>query len=250
MRIYLDNNIFVYLEQKKIEISDLEDLVVGKFSKIFFSPAHVQETLEIKGQTDNQRNDWINQRLNLISQITRNYYLHEGLDNIISEYVESPFEVYKTITEVSFAQDSMKDLANLVDEESREESRKALGIESRKISNFGPEDLINELDKVFAALGMNSFQNFLETSIKFHPDYKKFGLSNRIAALFETLDILGYCKDKFNEKSNYARQWDSNHCSFASACDVFISNDKKMINKAKVAFQVYKVETKIIYSNI
>lgn len=57
MRTYLDNNIFVYLEEKKIEISDLEDLAGGKISKIFFSPAHIQETLEIRGQTEKQRND-------------------------------------------------------------------------------------------------------------------------------------------------------------------------------------------------
>ncbi len=250
MKIYLDNNIFIYLEEQKISLSNLEDLVGSKISKIYYSSVHIQETLEIRAQTEKQRMDWINQRLNTISHVTNDDYLNEGLDNIIREFKESPFKVYKTITEVPFAQASMKGLVNLIDEETREHTRQTLGIDSQKISNLEPIDLLEEFDKIFSKIGVGSFLDFLELSMTYHPGHKSFGLSNRIAGLFEVLDILGYFKDKFNEKSNYARQSDSNHCSYASVCDAFISNDRRMINKAKIAFKVYNIDTKILYPKL
>ncbi len=64
--------------------------------------------------------------------------------------------------------------------------------------------------------------------------------------IFELLDLFGYWKDKSNKKSNYARFWDSSHTSFASNCDYFISEDKRIRNKAKVVYEIYDIKTKVL----
>jgi hypothetical protein len=60
--------------------------------------------------------------------------------------------------------------------------------------------------------------------------------------------MFGYWKDKANEKSNYARLWDSSHAFFAAFCDYFISDDKRTRNKARVVYNIYEISTKVISS--
>lgn len=60
--------------------------------------------------------------------------------------------------------------------------------------------------------------------------------------------MIGYGKEKFNEKSNYSRLWDSSHTHFSSSCDCFISNDKRTRNKAKVVFETYGIKRMIVSS--
>ncbi len=73
-------------------------------------------------------------------------------------------------------------------------------------------------------------------------------MHNKFGGVFELLDLIGYWKDKYNEKSNYARLWDSNHAYFSSFCDYFISDDKRTRNKANVAFHIFDIKTQAISS--
>lgn len=247
MRVYLDNNIFVYLENGSLTISDIENIIGGKIDKIFFSSSHIQETLEIKGETDEQRIERINIRLKTIEDITKENYLNENLKNEVFEYLESPFEVINTITEVSFAQNAMKGLINLISEDQRKETRKTLGIDPKRINNYKPEEVVEHLNKKLSETSQSlTFLNMIEQGISYHPDGDTFGRSNRITGIFELLDMLGYWKDTANHKSNYARLWDSSHTFYASHCHYFITNDKRTLNKAKVVYNIYDIGTKVI----
>ena len=93
-----------------------------------------------------------------------------------------------------------------------------------------------------------SFVEIIEKAVEMHPDGKSFGIHNRFAGVFELLDMIGYWKDKYNSKSNYARLWDSNHAYYSSFCDYFISDNKKTRNKTNVVFYTYGVKTKILSS--
>jgi|11_taG_2_1085331.scaffolds.fasta_scaffold19851_2 hypothetical protein len=247
MRVYLDNNIFVYLENGSLAISDLENIIGEKIDKIFFSASHIQETLEIIGETDEQRIERINIRLKTIEDITKGNYLNENVKNEVFEYMESPFEVIETITEVSFAQNAMKGLINLISEEQKKETRKILGIDPKRINNYKPEEVVEHLNKKLSdKLQSFTFLSMIEQGISYHPDVATFGRSNRIAAIFELLDMLGYWKDTPNHKSNYARLWDSSHTFYASHCHYFITDDKRTKNKAKVVYSIYDIGTKVI----
>lgn len=59
--------------------------------------------------------------------------------------------------------------------------------------------------KLFETSQSLTFLNMIEQGISYHPDGATFGRSNRIAGIFELLDMLGYWKDTANHKSNYAR---------------------------------------------
>lgn len=249
MRIYLDSNIYIYLENGQLSITDIENIIDGNIGKIFFSPSHIQESLEIKGKTEEQRLEWINQRLNTIVEITNGNYLYENLSNEVIESIESPFEILKTITEVPFAQNAMKSMVNLIREDQKNEVRKTLGIDPKELNNYKPGEVVEHLNnKLSESVPSLTFLDMIEQGISFHPNGATFGRSNRIAAIFEILDMLGYWKDTSNEKSNYARLWDSSHTFYASHCDYFITDDKRTRNKAKVVYNIYNIETKVVSS--
>jgi len=249
MKIYLDNNIFVCLENGSSTLSDLEEAINGKIDKIFYSASHIQEAFEIKGSTEEQRLDRIKKRLNTIEKITKCNYLYENSAHQIYELIENPLNVFKTVTEFPFAQNAMKIVLNIFSDEQKEQTRNLLNIESSRINNYSPNEVVEHLNKKIAQSGQNfTFLGMIEMGISYHPDGKSFGLSNKIASIFELLDLLGYWKDKSNEKSNYARLWDSSHTSFAANCDYFITDDKRTRNKAKVVYNIYRIKTKVISS--
>lgn len=247
MNIYLDNNIFIYIEEKKLTVGDIENLIGNKINKIFFSASHIQETLEIKGGNKEQRIERINKRLKTIETITNQCYINENLKNEVFEYKESPFNVIKTISEISFAQNAIRGLVNLISEEQKLEIQKLLDVNSKKLNNYSPSEVIEHLSKKLTPFGNDfTFLKMIEIGISQHPNGHTFGRSNRIAAIFELLDMLGYWKDEVNDKSNYARLWDSSHTFYASYCDYFISNDKRTVNKAKVVNEIYGIKTQVL----
>lgn len=250
MKIYPDTNIFVYLEDKTLNISDLENLIGSKIDSIFYSASHIEETLEIKGETEQHRLDRINKRLETIQEITNGNYIHENLTNKVFEYIESPYEVMRTITEVSFAQNAMKSLLNFINEKQRKEVRELLNIDPARMNNYKPEEVVEHLNKKLFDTGQTyKLLDMIEIGISSHPDGETFGVSNRIAGIFEVLDMLGYWKDKYDDKSNYARLWDSSHTFYGSHFDYFITNDKRTLNKAKVVYNIYNVVTQAILPN-
>ena len=72
MKIYLDTNIFVYLENGSFSLAQLEDSIGSHIDQIFFSASHIHETIEIRGKNEKDRHKRINFRLNTIEKITAN----------------------------------------------------------------------------------------------------------------------------------------------------------------------------------
>lgn len=250
MKVYLDNNIFAYLESGKLNLEDIQKLVPEKINAIFYSSAHIHETIEINSPNEHQRQEWINNRLEIIKTVTKNNYLFENLNNEVFYQFEDPFDVLETVSEVPFAKDMMKKMVNFITEEQKTQIRETLGLDSKELNNLSTKEIVKFLTKKIKEYGSEySFLEFIEHSLSFHPESETMGLSNRIAAIFELLDIFGYWKDKFTEKSNYARTWDNSHTFYAAHCDIFISDDKRTRNKAKVVYEIYKVGTKVISSN-
>jgi len=249
MTAYLDNNIFIDIESGEYSLSDIMEQIDNNISKIFYSASHLQEANEITGNSSIERINRLHKRFKTITEITNNNYLyHELPSNNVYELIEEPSVVFETINDVPFAQNAMKGMINLIGEEQKISFRNQLNIDLKKINNYSPKEVIQQINMKSDLLGGFSFLGLIEKAIELHPQGKDFGLHNRIAGIFEFLDMLGYWKDKYNEKSNYARLWDSSHTYFSSFCDYFISNDKRTRNKAKVVFEIYGINTKIFSS--
>lgn len=96
--------------------------------------------------------------------------------------------------------------------------------------------------------GLSVFEIIENEKEKSYPG-KEFKLYEDILNIVEILDLVGYWKDKYSTKSNYARAMDGMHIFFSTYCDYFISNDVRTRNKAKVIFEHFNIQTKVISSS-
>lgn len=211
--------------------------------------SHIFEANEITASSNRELNKRLSNRFKIITKITNNNYLERVLpSNKVVKTKYEPFHIYQSINEVSFARNSMKQIVNNTLEDDKQKFREQLNIDPLRINNYSPKEVINQIDSNKSAMGGFTLLELIEKGIEMHPDGKDMSLHNRFAGVFEILDLVGFWKDKYNEKSNYARLWDSSHAYFSTFCDYFISDDRRTRNKAKVVFELYNVETKVISS--
>jgi hypothetical protein len=250
MTAYLDNNIIVSIENSDYPIDTIMKLLPDSKTKLFYSSAHIFEAESFQGNSKITKVDFIAKRLETLRQVFKNNYLYLDLNTkSVNHIIEDPLEVYDTIAPEQFGINAIKLFMNLFTKEQKENLRQQMGIEIQKLNNYKPSEVIKHLSTKLTNLGTNlSFLELIEYAIQLHPDGKNFGLHNRIAGIFELLDMFGYWKDKETDTSNYARLWDADHTFFSSYCDCFISDDKRTRHKANVVFNIYNKDTKIISS--
>ncbi|MFT4680720.1 MAG: hypothetical protein ACI9YU_000550 [Flavobacteriales bacterium] len=249
MTAYLDNNIFIYIENQTLSTADLLKNVSLDIKDFFYSASHLQEANEMTADNDFELSARLKTRFSTISEVTRNNYLYQELaTKKVHKLIERPSVVFDTINEVKSTQSAMKQMVNTLSEKQKEEFRKHLNVDSARLNNYNPKEVIEHINQKSGLLDGYSFLGLIERAIEIHPQGKQMSLHNRVAGVFEILDMMGYWKDKFTSKSNYARLWDGSHTYFSSFCDYFISDDRNTRNKAKVAFEIYGVDTKVISS--
>lgn len=226
-------------------VDDLEDTLNGKIDSLFYSSSHIQELIEIKGKDQDEIARRINVRFNTLEKYTGNKYINDDENSTLTISIVHPFQVYQNFYDVPSGINIMKSMSNFISEEQRNNFREILGISTQVLNNYTPQEVIEHLSKEIPMSGMNFTQLYEHATASFKNSFK-IGLGHKIAGIFEMLDLLGYWKDKYTEKSNYARALDSGHCFYASCCDYFITNDQRTFNKAKVAYEMYNVSTKPI----
>ncbi|WPR70557.1 hypothetical protein SLW70_11500 [Flavobacterium sp. NG2] len=245
---YLDTNIIIEIEQGNISIENVIDNIDKEINQFFYSASHLQEAHEIKG-TPKEIKERLEKRFNTITKITNNNYLyHELKTKIVHKLIEKPSIVYQTITDVEFGQSAMKSMVNSTNEEQKSVFRNQLNLDITKLNNYSPSEVVEQINEKKDAFGGFSLLGLIDHAIAQFPNNEDFGLHNKVAGVFELLDLVGYWKDKYNEKSNYARLWDSSHAYHASFCDYFISDDKRTRNKANVVFHIFDAKTKVVSS--
>lgn len=250
MKVYLDNNIIVSLENGDYSLDRIESLFSNLKIDFVYSSAHIFEVESFQGNELISKKGLLTNRFDSIRHIFKNNCLYLDPDNNqLVNILEDPQEVYDTITLVPFGIQAMKGFMNMISKEQKEDFRKQLGIEIQKLNNYSAAEVIGHLNTKLINWGTNqSFIELIEYGITLHPNGHKFGLHNRISGIFEFLDMLGYWKDKETNSSNYARLWDASHSFFATYCDYFISDDKRTRNKANVVYNIYNKSTKILSS--
>jgi hypothetical protein len=251
MTVYLDNNIVVSIENGDYTLDKIKSILPDEKPRFFYSSAHIFEVESFPGNSIISKEELLVKRFDTVRKVFKNNYLYLDLNgNRLTHIVEDPQEVYDTITLVPFGISAMKGFMNLISKEQKDDIRQQLGIDTSRLNNYSATEVIDQLNTKLTSWGTNqSFLEMIEYGIQLHPDGKKFGLHNRIAGVFELLEMFGYWKDKETSTSNYARLWDADHCFFASYCDFFISDDKRARNKAAVVYHIYDKRTKIISSS-
>lgn len=233
MRVYFDNNIIVSIEDNEIDFSVLKKTWPNV--SYVYSSIHIQELLEAKSNIDELKI----KRLKTILNLTDNTYIYSDC-NQINTIIQNPERVILTIKMYSELFDlTRKVVCNFnID---RTELIKGLNIDIKRINNYKPKEVIEYLSNATNEKLLLGIANFI--------DLAGTSLQERIGTLFNFLDFVGFWKDVKTQKSNLARFYDSSHTFFATSCDIFVSNDKRARNKAKVAYLLYNVNTLVLSYN-
>lgn len=229
MRVYLDSNILISIEDKEICFDDFKNFEL-RYSYVY-SYIHILELMEAKNFEELKKF-----RLNTILNLTNNTYIYPGIKQFSSK-IEDPEMVIETLKLNSRHMGLLRQTVNNFNID-RSKLISLLGIDENRINNYSPTEVIEYIDKAFRSRMIFGLNDIIDLSGKL--------LNERISSLFNLLDFVGFWKDQKSERSNLARMYDSSHTYFSSCCDFFVSNDKRARNKAKVAYEFYKIDTKVL----
>jgi hypothetical protein len=249
MNIYLDNNIIIDIEDGKYTKEELLFKIGHPQSKIFFSSVHLTEADEMTGNDKVQK---MATRCYTITNITSNNYIHLDANTHIShKQIVTPEEILKRqkywCNNLSSGTLQKAELAN-VTQEQRVAFRESLGIDPKEINNYSAKEVVEQFENNKDKFGNMSLPELINTAAMIRLK-RPATIATKIVGTFEMLDLIGYWKDVYTTKSDFARAQDSQHCLAASVCDYFVSNDKRTRNKAKVVFDIFDINTKVVDSN-
>ncbi|MGW8121830.1 hypothetical protein ACV07N_04150 [Roseivirga echinicomitans] len=233
MRAYLDSNILISIEEGEVKITELTGMF-GTETQFVYSYTHIQELLEASNLES-----LILNRTQTIKDVTNNFYAYP--DGITIEFKnEDPNYVIKFYQSLKALNYQLRSTVQNFDID-RDSLLNKLSISKIEMNNIHPDEVVSQLNEILEKQFIPNFQTMIKMS----------GSSKReqIVSVFNFLDFLGYWTDKPNSKSKMARIYDASHTYFSSACDYFISNDKRARNKAKVAFHMLNIQTKVLSLN-
>jgi hypothetical protein len=246
--VYLDYNVIVSIQSGDYTIDHIKK-IAGTSNVVFpFSASHIEEVKNIKDGKTISRFNAINERLTFIDRLTKKQYLERiDFDMPYKKRSVSAYDVYSTLNEVSAASVYYELFTNFITEKQKQEYRDRLQLDSKKLNNIRPSEIVEHLNSNFLlAEHSMSFMDMIKKASSYFPNKFKHGIETHAGAIFALLDALGYWKDRYTETSNVARLWDSSHCGFASFCDILVSQDERMRLKSEVVYHLLNINTKIL----
>jgi len=254
--IYLDWNVVISLADGGLPLF-LDILVTARKEHaiiIPFSATHVQEANNIADKPS-AHHELVESRLQFLSELSNNTYLYNAADVHSPELrIEHPTTVRSTINEVSWAKPIMHDFVNMFGFDAMKQFRKELELEPKELNNIKPPNVIDQLDKIVEEKTKNKYphsgsgfgvKRLLETSLKYYPDSKNLGLESRMAAVFSSLNFLGFWPDKEKRTNLVAAFNDALHAATASYCDYFVTEDRSLRVKTMAAYEFFEVATNV-----
>lgn len=235
MKVYLDNNIIVGIENGDYESSAFKSKHDAEY---FYSAAHIDELIE--GEQVPQLS--IDKRLSIIDNLA-------GENHILNGY-EDPEFLQKSARELydfshSFPQIMMRDWINSLSANFNPDRDKFLDILKLKkieVNNIKPCNIISEIDRRL----QEADDPRERISVREYLDRSEAVGRSVYCALFNLLDFACFHKDKQTDHSNIARMHDASHAYFAQLCDIFVSDDKKMRYKTEALYAYLGVKTKVM----
>jgi len=250
LKIYLDSNIIVQLENKQLSKEDIFNVIPNKIDSkvlIYYSYAHLVELNESFHTDEDVKKMWINKRLDCLKSISEGWFL-----DITSELNEmnlsevDPRAAFNKMGTDKVVNKRIKYYVNGISHETRNIILKLSGINKGEFNNFDSEKVMDKIDEELRKTGLNSIEELVGNYYNLsHP----FELSDVITKIFELLDLFGYCSDKQTEKSNFARTLDSNHCFYGAYSDFFITNDRRTRMKSNQVYKYCGLKTQAISMN-
>ena len=229
MKVYLDNNVLVDIEDGK---NNLSDFITIQHVEYYYSEAHLNELLEASSNPKVSQNG----RLELINKLCGNNLILAGVLNPPEFYSKSPVDMYH-IVNTPFIRKINRIVSGSTD--LFQSIRQQLGFDSKSFNNVKPEDVLPMLDARMREIFHVDLIQYLSLSE---------GDAGRplFCTLLNIIDTANYWADKNTSHSNIARLNDASHAYFAQICDVLVTNDKRMITKVKAIYAFLGIRTSVM----
>lgn len=245
LKTYLDWNIIADLRDDKLSLSLGNFIDKCKFNTLFpYSNVHFQD-LYNRGRRDFSR---VETDLSIIDKVSNSFYLayDEKEDRIETQY-GSAVDYYKHYKSESFiykvAEKFIDTLGKfLLSKDYIRKAQKLLGLDPKVVNN--EQDVIEYFNKVLPNTDFQKgFLELIEHTYKEY--YRKEELTSHdyLVAAYLNLHILGFQTEKLPFRNILN---DASHLFFGSACDFFITHDKKLIKKASILFKFFNIDCKIL----
>lgn len=232
MKVYLDNNVIVGIEEGDYSLSLFTSLPCAEY---YYSAAHVEELIEGK---DNPKIS-VERRLATISDLT-------GTNHILNGYQDPEF-FPKSIQEMyalacsplhTMLREHINNSTNNFNVDN-DRFLEILRLKRIEVNNIRTCDIFSEIERRLLEADdpadRISVGEYLKRS-------EAVGRS-LYCTLFNLLDFACFHKDKPTSHSNIARMHDASHAYYAQLCDVFVSDDKRMRYKTEAVYHYLGVKT-------
>lgn len=229
MRVYLDNNILV----------DIEDGVYGSDAflsipeaKYYYSNAHISELLN---GVDRSIEGLKERRLATIHTLCDNKYLFQDTPSRIRLALCTPEQAYQNVSQFGLFRNHINQIVHGFTP-NRTGILEELNWNAKEVGNYGPEEIFEVIDEKFrSSKNHYGIKDYLRLS-------EAYTLSTVYATLFNLLDMVSYRKDK----NNVARLYDSSHAYYAQRCAILVSNDSRMRAKSEAVYHYLNVKTQVM----
>ena len=244
MKIYLDYNVLIFLKDKKsseINSEELEKKIANyKLNGhcFFFSPAHLEELAVSKRHSDVD-DEVIIRDIGYFTYFFGKNSIRPKDDSVVFR-TEYPETCYNRAISGSYLNDCVESLSKerlkIIKSIKKNNSQKMLDKSDfdvlidhlRNIEFEAFSDIIVYKDENTLSLIRNSF-NFRQNAI-------------------ETLSHLCELKNIYPEKikNSRSRLYDISHIIYASYTELFITNDAKLLQKAKIIYDFLNIKTEVL----
>ncbi|MBX2841460.1 MAG: hypothetical protein KTR26_06785 [Flammeovirgaceae bacterium] len=245
LKTYLDWNIIADLRDNRLSISLENFLEKYRIHSLFpYSNVHFQD-LYNRGKRDESK---IQTDLGIIDEIAKTFYLayDEKEDKVITQY-GSAFEYYEHYKAeglvFTLLETFIDTLGNLILTKGYiRKGQEILGLDPKIVNN--EKDVIEYFNSVLPNTEFKKgFFDFIEFTYKEYFNKEKLTTHDYFVSAYLNLHILGFQTEKLPFKNILN---DASHLFFGSACDYFITHDKKLLKKARILFEVFSIECKIL----
>lgn len=127
--------------------------------------------------------------------------------------------------------------------------RKILGTDKGRASQVEGPDKIRKLwDVVEKNFDEISCEQFFGFKIEDAQEYETEKMHNDITACHGMLNMVGYCSDAgISKSSKFANiSSDAGHIFYAAFCDIFISADQRLRDKAEAIYEYKEIKTRVM----
>ena len=230
MNVYLDNNVYVDIEYREL---NLLDFISKDNASYYYSSEIIDELLE--GESVSNLNQ--SARIELIEKICGDNCILPDID-VPEFYKKSPRWFYDNNTTAPFRIMRTR-LTNNVSNirPDHDAVLKELSLRRIEVNNISPNDILNCIDcslkKSINKFGVNEY--LVKSEARGRGVY---------STLFNLLDAVCYWKDK--NGMEVSRMYDASHAYYAQLCDYFVTNDKRLSYKARAVYSFLGVKTNVI----